>query len=85
MFHTLFQTYADAMYVATTLRPPVSSRSLWAGEGPADGEVSSPTRSSGPLAGRIAGWLRTRLGRRFAATGEPAAPAGPSFVRTPLC
>jgi len=85
MFHTLIQTYADAMYVATTLRPPVSSRSLWASERRADGEVSSPARSSGPLAGRIAGWLQTRLGRRFTTTGEPAAPTRPSFVRTPLC
>lgn len=85
MFHTLIQTYADAMYVATTLRPPVSAWSLRTSEGAADGEARGPARSSGPLAGRIAAWLRRTLGRRFTATGEPAAPAGPSFVRAPHC
>jgi hypothetical protein len=72
MFHALIQTYADAMYVATTLRPPASAQPAHENERLADGEERSPARSSGPLRGRIADWLRTRLGRGCAASTEPA-------------
>jgi hypothetical protein len=83
MFHTLIQTYADAIYVATTLRPPVSTRPVRESEGLADGEERSLARRSGQLAGSIVDWLRTRLRRGIAATATPAAPIRPSFVRVP--
>jgi hypothetical protein len=59
MFHALIQAYADAMYVATTLRPPVSAASARESERFADCQERSRARSSGRLAGRIVGWLRT--------------------------
>jgi len=83
MFHDIIRAYADVMYVAATLRSPVSARPAHESEGFADGEERSRARSSGRLAGRIVGWLRTRLGRGFGATGEPAAPIRPSFIRAP--
>lgn len=83
MFHTLIQTYADAICVATTLRPPVSARPVRESEGLADGEARGPARRSGQLAGSIVDWLRTRLRRGIAATTKPAAPIRPSFVRVP--
>jgi len=82
MFHALIQTYADAMYVATTLRPPASAPAR-ENERLADGEERSPARPSGPLSGRIAGWLRTRRDRALAATAAPAVPIRPSFTRAP--
>jgi hypothetical protein len=83
MFHALIQTYADAMYVATTLRPPVSARPVRESECHADCRARSLARPSGQLAGWIVDWLRTRLRRGFAATAKPAAPIRPSFVRAP--
>lgn len=83
MFHTLIQTYADAIYVATTLRPPVSARPVRESECHADCEAGSLTRQSGQLAASIVDWLRTRLRRGIAATAKPAAPIRPSFVRVP--
>ena len=83
MFHALIQTYADAMYVATTLRPPASGSPAHENERRADGEERSSARSSGPWSGRLAGWLRTRLGRGFAATTAPAALIRPPFTRVP--
>jgi hypothetical protein len=72
MFHALIQTYADALYVAMTLRPPASALPGHPKERLADGDERSPAPPSGPLSGRIAGWLRTRSGRGFAATTAPA-------------
>jgi hypothetical protein len=83
MFHALIQTYAEALYVATTLRTPVSVRPVRESEFHADCEARSLARLSGQLAGSIVDWLRTRLRRGFAATAEPAAPIGPSLVRVP--
>jgi len=83
MFHDIIKAYADAMYVATTLRPPVSAAPARESERFADREERSRTRSSSLLARRIANWLRTRLGRGFGATGGPAAPVRPSFIRAP--
>jgi hypothetical protein len=83
MFHALIQTYADAMYVATTLRPPVSVRPVRESECVADCEARSLARPSGQLAGWIVDWLRTRLRRGFAATAKSAAAIRPSFVRAP--
>jgi hypothetical protein len=82
MFLDIIKTYADALCVATTLRPPVSAP---AGERErfADGEERSRARSASPLAGQIANWLRTRLGRGFGATGGRAAPARSSLIRAP--
>jgi hypothetical protein len=70
MFHALIQTYADAMYVATTLRPPASAPARER-EHLADGEKRDGA-PSGPLSGGVAGWLQARLARRFAATTAPA-------------
>jgi hypothetical protein len=83
MFHALIQTYADAMYVATTLRPPVSARPVRESECLTDGEACSGARASGRLPGRIVGWLRTRLDRGFTAAAKPAASIRPSFARAP--
>ena len=83
MFLDIIKAYADAMYVATTLRPPVSAAPARERERFADGEERSRARSSSALAGRIANWLRTRLGRGFGATGGPVAPARRSFIRAP--
>jgi len=83
MFHDIIKAYADAMYVATTLRPPVSAASARESERFADCQERSRSRSSDRLAGWIVGWLRTRLGRGFAASAEPPAPIRPSFIRTP--
>jgi hypothetical protein len=83
MFHALIQSYADAMYVAATLRPPASARPVRESECFAACEVRSRTRSSSRVARRIAGWLQTRFGRGLAATAEPVAPIQPIFVRAP--
>jgi hypothetical protein len=80
MFHDIINAYADAIYVATMLRPPVSAAVADECERFADGEERRRAKSSARLAGRIADWLRTRLDRGFGATG---APARPSFIRAP--
>ncbi len=72
MFHALIQSYADAMYVATTLRPPMSPPSACASERFAGSDARREAGPSGWLAGRIARWLRTRLGCGFGATAAPA-------------
>ena len=82
MFLDIINAYADAMYVATTLRPPVSAAPARERERFADSEERSRARSSSPLAGRFANWLRTRLGG-FGATGVPSAPARRSLIRVP--
>jgi hypothetical protein len=82
MFLDIIKAYADAMYVATTLRPPVSAAPTRERERFADGEQRSRARLSSPLAGRIAKWLRTRLGRGFGANG-PRRPLGPHSRATP--
>lgn len=83
MFHDIIKAYADAMSVATTLRPPVSAPPARESERFADCEERSRARSSGRLAGRVVGWLRTRLGRGFGAAAEPTPPIRPSFIRAP--
>jgi hypothetical protein len=83
MLHDIIKAYADALYVATTLRPPVSATSARERDRFADGQERSRARSSSLLAGRIADWLGTRLGRGFGATGGRAAPARSSFIRAP--
>ena len=78
MFHDLIKAYADAMYVATTLRLPVSvapTRDL------AEGEERRRAGLSGRLARGIGGWLRTRLDRRFGTAAAPTPSVRPSFVR----
>ena len=80
MFHALIQSYADAMYVAATLRAPAPARPVRESECFADCEVRSRARSSSRVARRFVGWLRTRLGRGVAAADKRAAPI---FVRAP--
>jgi len=70
MFHTLIQSYADALYVATTLRPP-RSPSGRASEHLAGSDACEEAGPSGPLAGRFVQWLLGRLGRGFGATAAP--------------
>jgi hypothetical protein len=83
MFLDIINAYADAMCVATTLRPPVSAAPARDRERFADSEERSRGRSSSPHAGRFANWLRTRLGRGFGATGGRTAPARRSLIRAP--
>ena len=83
MFLDIINAYADAMYVATTLRPPVSAAPARDRDRFADSEERSRARSSSPHVGRFANWLRTRLGGGFGATGGPAAPPRRSLVRAP--
>ena len=83
MFHAIVQTYADAMYVATTLRPPMSPTSACESERIAGSDARGEAGSSGPLAGQIVQWLRTRLGCRVGATAAPGAPIPLSRLRAP--
>jgi hypothetical protein len=78
MFHDIIKAYADAMYVATTLRTPPSVAPACESD-----EVAHRARSSGWLAGRVAAWLRTRFGRGFGATAKPAPSIRASFMRAP--
>ena len=71
MFHALIRSYADALYVATTLRPPLSPPTACVGERLAGSEACEEARPSGPLGGRIVRWLLARLGRGFGATAAP--------------
>jgi hypothetical protein len=68
MFHALIQSYADALYVATTLRPPLSPPSGCVRECIAGSDAHTETGPSSRPASRIGRWLRTRLGRGFDAT-----------------
>jgi len=79
MFHDLITAYADAIHVATTLRPPVSAPPARESERLADDDEHRRAGSSDGLAGRIVGWMRTRLGRGFGAPAAP--PVRPPFIR----
>jgi hypothetical protein len=68
MFHALIQSYADALYVATTLRPPLSPLSGCVSECTAASDARTEAGRSGRPASRIGRWLRARLGRGFDAT-----------------
>jgi hypothetical protein len=81
MFHDLIKAYADAMYVATTLRLPVSVAPAPESECLAEGEERRRAGLSGRRARGIGGWLRTRLGRRFGTAAAPTPSVRPSFVR----
>ncbi len=83
MFHDLIKAYADAMYVATTLRPPVSDAFARESERFADCQERSRVRWSGRVAAWIAGGWRVLLGRAGSPTGEPAPPTRASFIRAP--
>ena len=83
MFHDIIKAYADAMSVATTLRPPVSAQPAHESEGFADGEERSRARSSGRVAGWIAGLRRVLLGRAGSPTAKPAPRTRASFIRAP--
>ena len=83
MFHDIIEAYADAMYVATTLRMPPPAQPPRGNERISDREERSPARSSSRPARGIVGWLWTRLGRGFGATAEPVVPIRPSFLRAP--
>ncbi len=82
MFHDIIRVYADAMYVATTLRLPPSAWPARESECLVDCELRSRRQSLSRLVGRIADRLRTRLGRG-GATAAPAEPIRPSFIRAP--
>jgi hypothetical protein len=56
MFHDIVTAYADALYVATTLRPPVSTAPTRCGCQSGEGRKSSAASIV-----RIVGWLRARL------------------------
>ena len=83
MFHALIQSYADAMYVAATLRAPAPARPVRESECIADCEVRSRARSSSGVARRIVGWLQTRLGRGLAASPRRRSGRCSSVRRTP--
>lgn len=59
MFHDIIEAYADALSVATTLRPPVSAPPAHDSDCDADRERSRRA----PLPGRLVSWLARRLGR----------------------
>jgi hypothetical protein len=67
MFPDILKAYADALYVATTLRPPVPTPPARESERFAESEEPGQATALRPLTGRLADWLRTRLGR-----GAPA-------------
>ena len=64
MFHALIQSYADALYVATTLRPPLSPSGC-VSERPAGSDAHTQVGPSSRSVSRIGRWLSTRLGRGF--------------------
>ena len=70
MFHDILQAYADAMYVATTLRPPRGTPARYGDECPANNEDRRRTPR----------WAR--LGRWFAASLR--APLAGDVVRRPF-
>jgi hypothetical protein len=75
MFPDIIKSYADAMYVATTLRPPVSAPPVRESERFAEAGDRKRPKASRPLVSRVIDWLRTRRGH-----GEPVRP---SFNRAP--
>ncbi len=76
MFRDIIEAYADAIYVATTLRPPVSASPAPGGQ--RSGECVERRRSR--VSRRLASWFRTSLGRRLDATAATTAPIPPSFL-----
>ena len=74
MFHDILQAYADAMYVATTLRPPRSAPVRYGDECPAN----SGDRRRTPLWVRLGRWFSASLRAQLAsdAVRRP-------FLRTP--
>ncbi len=83
MFHDIIRLYADVIYVATTLRLPVSARPAHESERFADCEERRQARSSGRVAGWIARWWRVLLGRAGSPTAKPAPRTRASFIRAP--
>lgn len=77
MFHDIIKTYADALSVAITLRPPVSAPPAHDSDCDADRERSRRA----PLPRRLVAWLARRLGRGF--EGALSAVSLRSFIRTP--
>jgi hypothetical protein len=78
MVHDIIKAYADAMYVATTLRPPPPVGPDCESDDTADGAARLAR-----LSGWLAAWLRTRLGRGFGATAKSAPSIRTSFTRAP--
>lgn len=76
MFHDIIKAYADAIYVATTLRPPVSASAAREGKLLAEGAERRRSRVSV----RLGSWLRTSPGRGIDAATASAAPIPPSFL-----
>jgi hypothetical protein len=79
MFDEIIKAYADALCVATTLRPPVSASAALGGKPFA---ACSECRRS-RVSSRLAGWLRASPGRRIGAATGSTAPPLPAFVRSP--
>ncbi len=82
MLHDIIKAYADALYVATTLRLPATAAPTRESECFADGEERGRVRSSGRLAGWVARLLQARLGRGFGQRARPAR-IRPSLIRAP--
>jgi hypothetical protein len=82
MFPDVIKAYVDAMYVATTLRPPMSAVPA-EGDRFADSEECRRVPSLRLLASRVAHWLRRTLDRRSGVMAEPTASVRPSFTRAP--
>jgi hypothetical protein len=68
MFNDIIRTYADAMYVATTLRLPQQAPPARESDRIADREE----RRRAPLADRLVGWLARWLRRGSAAVPTAA-------------
>lgn len=80
MLPDIIEAYADAMYVATTLRSPPARPGHESGP-LADRAELRQARSPGRLARGVSDWLRARFGRALGTTCKPAAPAQPGLIR----
>jgi hypothetical protein len=76
MFHDLIEAYADAMYVATTLRSSPPARPARA-----DCTEAREARSRGGVARRVSDWLRMRFARALGTTSKPGAPVSLGCIR----
>jgi hypothetical protein len=80
MLPDIIEAYADAMYVATTLRSPPLARPAREHERFPDRAEMGRARPPRRLARRVSDWLRARFGRARGTTSKPAAPVQPGFI-----
>jgi hypothetical protein len=81
MLPDIIEAYADAMYVATTLRSPPLARLAREHERFADRAEMGRARPPRRLARRVSDWLRARFGRARSTKCKPATPVQPGSIR----